>query len=77
MIEVKDISAGYGKKEVLSHLSVAFEKGRLTGLIGTNGCGKSTLLKTVLGILSQSSVSIFIDEKNISNMNRNHIAERL
>ena len=51
MLELNRISAGYGKQTVLDGISVDFEKGKLTSIIGVNGCGKSTLLKAILGIL--------------------------
>ena len=61
MIELYRISAGYGRKTVLKEVSAAFEKGKLTVIIGVNGCGKSTLLKTMLGIVPTSSGDITID----------------
>ncbi len=77
MIELKHISAGYGKKTVLMDVSASFEKGKLTGIIGVNGCGKSTLLKTVLGIVPISSGDVAIDGIALSGMSRNDIARRI
>ena len=42
-ISVNHISAGNGGKQVLKDVSISFESGQLTGIIGPNGCGKSTL----------------------------------
>ena len=42
MLELKDISVGYGSKIVLDGVTASFEKGKLTAVIGTNGCGKSS-----------------------------------
>ena len=39
-ISVNHISAGYGGKQVLKDVSISFESGQLTGIIGPNGCGK-------------------------------------
>ena len=44
MIEIKDLSFSYGKKEVLSNVSLSFEKGSITTIIGPNGCGKPLCL---------------------------------
>ena len=52
MIELKNLSVAYGKRLVLQDVSVSFERGKVTSIIGRNGCGKSTLIKTVTGILS-------------------------
>lgn len=51
-ISVNHISAGYVGKQVLKDVSISFESGQLTGIIGPNGCGKSTLLKCIYRLLS-------------------------
>ena len=77
MLELKNISAGYGRKTVLEGVSAAFEKGKLTSIIGVNGCGKSTLLKAIIGILPLSNGEILVDETNLQAMSRNEIARRI
>ena len=77
MIELKHISAGYGNQGILTDVSVTFEKGRLTGIIGINGCGKSTLLKTVLNLLPLTSGEITIDGQPLPAMTRNEIARKI
>ena len=77
MLELNRISAGYGKQTVLDGISVDFEKGKLTSIIGVNGCGKSTLLKAILGILSLSNGEIFIDGENLLTISRNEIAKKI
>lgn len=63
MIELRQISAGYGKKVALSDLSLSFSKGELTVIVGPNGSGKSTLLKALTGILPLSGGEIWLDGK--------------
>lgn len=77
MLELKNISAGYGKQGVLDGVSAKLEKGRLTSVIGVNGCGKSTLLKAVCAIIPLTSGEIFVDGKEISAMSRNDIAKNI
>ena len=77
MIELQHISAGYGKQEVLQDVSVRFETGKLTSIIGINGCGKSTLLKTSLGILPARSGSITIDGRNLAGMHKKEVARKI
>lgn len=76
MIELKNISAGYGKNVVLKNMSVVFEKGKLTSIIGVNGCGKSTLLKAILDMIPLSGGEITIDNNTLGNMTRNEIARK-
>lgn len=51
LLELKNINAGYGKKQVLYDISFAVERGDIVLLIGSNGSGKSTLLKAIYGLL--------------------------
>ena len=51
MIELKNISAGYGKTQILRDISFTAPDSTVTTILGRNGCGKSTLLKTVAGAL--------------------------
>ena len=51
MLEMKNVSGGYGRKQVLYNIDAAFESGRITSIIGKNGCGKSTLMQIMAGIL--------------------------
>ena len=77
MLELKNISVGYGKKSVLTDITVSFEKEKLTSIIGINGCGKSTLLKAVLGILPLSCGQIFIDGTDMHSLSRIETAKRI
>lgn len=77
MLELKNVSAGYGRKTVLDNVNLSFEKGKLTGIIGVNGCGKSTLLKTIPGILPLSCGEIFIDGVFAQSMTKTEIAKKI
>ena len=50
MIELHDLSIGYGDRTLLSEVEATIEKGKLTALIGRNGTGKSTLLRAIAGL---------------------------
>ena len=77
MLELKNISAGYGNKTILDGVTASFEKGKLTSIIGVNGCGKSTLLKSILGILPPSDGEVVIDGSNVRALSRNEIAKKI
>ena len=44
MIEIKNLTFGYGSRPVFRNLSVDFKEGSIYGLLGENGVGKTDLL---------------------------------
>ncbi|HEY7245800.1 MAG TPA: ABC transporter ATP-binding protein [Xanthobacteraceae bacterium] len=50
-LEVRGLSAGYGKAEVLHRLDLDVENGTIVTVIGPNGAGKTTLLSALMGLL--------------------------
>ena len=77
MIEVKNITAAYGKARVLRDLSVRFAPGRVTALLGPNGCGKSTLLRAVMGFMPVSGGEILLQGEPIAGLGRKALARRI
>ena len=51
ILEVRQLTAGYGGKEVLQGVSFSLMPGELVGILGENGSGKTTLLKSICGIV--------------------------
>ena len=49
MLEMKDISAAYGKSRVLEEINLSVHEGESVTLLGRNGVGKTTLLRTIVG----------------------------
>lgn len=66
MIELKNLYAGYGKKDVIKNINMRFEKGEITSIVGPNGSGKSTLIQCCAGILKPTSGEIIIGGKSVS-----------
>lgn len=77
MIELKNVSGGYGKHMIVSDVSVRFPRGEITSIVGANGCGKSTLLMLCAGLLPNSSGAILLDGEDISTLTRNSVAKQL
>ncbi len=50
-LQVRQLSASLGGREVLHGIDLAFPTGRWTSIVGPNGAGKSTLLKALAGLL--------------------------
>jgi len=51
MLTVQDLSAGYGRIQVLNGVSFAVAEREFVGVLGHNGMGKTTLLKTLVGLV--------------------------
>ena len=77
MVEMENVSAGYGKCKVLHNINLKLLKGQVTTLVGVNGSGKSTLLKTLLGFLPLSDGKIRIDGIPMENFSRVELARKI
>ena len=51
LLEVKALSAGYGRVPVLHGVDFTVDEGEIVGVLGHNGMGKTTLLKAIMGIV--------------------------
>lgn len=58
MLEIKNLTAGYGQLEVLHDVSIDVEHGEAVVLIGPNGAGKTTVLKSIMGLTRKVGGSI-------------------
>lgn len=77
MIKLENVCVSYGKRQVLHDVSAAFERGRVTAIIGANGCGKTTLLKTALGILPAFEGDVTVDGNALSAMSTHERAKKM
>jgi branched-chain amino acid transport system ATP-binding protein len=68
LLEIKDITSGYGEVQILWGSSMSLEKGKLTCLVGGNGVGKTTLLRTIMGLLLPWGGSIHFEGKDVSRL---------
>jgi len=68
MLEVKNISSGYGKKQVLYDVSLQIKKGEVVLLTGGNGSGKTTLLKCIYNLLPLWSGEVWFEGERINGL---------
>jgi branched-chain amino acid transport system ATP-binding protein len=68
LLEVKDISSGYGEVQILWGSTLSLEKGKLTCLVGGNGVGKTTLLRTIMGLLHPWEGTINFEGQDVSKL---------
>lgn len=76
MIQLKNLSAGYGGTTVVKNVSLDFQPGEVLVLLGPNGSGKSTLLKAALGLLPAMEGEVLYDGMELRRMKRKEIAQK-
>ncbi len=73
-IEVKNMTAYYGKTEILNDISLEINAGEKVFIGGSNGSGKTTLLRVLAGIIPHKG-EVKVDGKEISSMKRREAAK--
>jgi len=71
MLELVDVTAGYGRSMVLHDVSVSVPSGSGAALMGHNGAGKTTLLRVAVGLLPVRSGKVLIDGEDVTKLRPN------
>jgi branched-chain amino acid transport system ATP-binding protein len=74
LLKVDGVSAGYGKLQILTDISLEASPGELTVVVGPNGSGKSTLLKSIAGLTNIYKGTVTFEGRTISGLPPNVIA---
>lgn len=82
VLEVRGLSAGYGKIGVLEGIDFRIKAGELVTLLGPNGAGKTTLLRAISGLLPWKGEIMFAgnslrgaDARDVSKSGLVHVIE--
>jgi len=76
-IEAQDVCLSYGRKIVLSGLTLQLRPGEMVGLIGPNGSGKSTVIRALSHIIVPCSGKILLGGQDITRLPRRDLARLL
>jgi len=68
MITVENVAKSFGGIRAVDGVSLAIEKGSITGLIGPNGAGKTTLFNIIAGVFPPSSGIIYLDGEDVTGL---------
>jgi branched-chain amino acid transport system ATP-binding protein len=68
MLELVDLSCGYGAFNATANLSLKLRPGTITALLGANGAGKSSTLMCVAGHVDLQAGKILFNEQDISKL---------
>ena len=66
MIVIQNVTKRFGKRVVLDDVTVTFERGKVSAIVGASGCGKSTLLRCINGLESHDAGRISIGDLEVT-----------
>lgn len=73
-LDVRALTAGYGRLEVLHGLDLTVGAGELVAVLGANGAGKTTLLRTLSGLLRPTGGSVQLDGRELGGVPADKVA---
>ncbi len=68
IIELKNISVFYNKRQIIENLSLSINKQEILGMLGPNGVGKSTIFNLITGLKDPNYGEIIIDGVNATKL---------
>jgi branched-chain amino acid transport system ATP-binding protein len=66
LLELRQVSAGYGEAVVISHIDLELKQGESLAVLGRNGTGKTTLLNTIIGVTRHRGGSIELAGRDLT-----------
>lgn len=74
LIEIDRVSFGYdARRTILNDVSLGFERGKVTAILGGSGCGKTTLLRLIGGVHPVGSGAIRFDGQTVDPTDRDKL----
>ncbi|MCR4656512.1 MAG: ABC transporter ATP-binding protein [Lachnospiraceae bacterium] len=77
VIELNDLSIGYGQTPVVNDIDLCISRGSIVSLIGANGSGKSTLLKTLIKELAPLKGTVLIDGFSLEGYSQKELSKKI
>jgi len=69
LVELKNLSFGYGERVILNDISFGIPRGKVTALMGVSGGGKTTVLRLIGGQYRAQKGEISFDRQDVGQMN--------
>ena len=67
VLRTEDLVKKYGKRTVVSHVSIDVKQGEIVGLLGPNGAGKTTSFYMTVGLITPNEGRIFLNDLDTCN----------
>ena len=77
MLDIRNLTCGYGKDPVLRDVSVSVRVGEFVAIIGPNGSGKTTLLRAASKVVKPTSGAVLLDGRDIRHLSFRDLARRI
>lgn len=74
ILDVENLTAGYGPAQVLFGVSLALAPGEVLALLGRNGAGKSTTLKAIIGLIPPGAGHVRVRGRDVAGWPAHRIA---
>ncbi len=71
MLELRGVTAGYGRTRVLEDVSLEVPDGGAVAVMGHNGAGKTTLLRVAVGLLPVMRGQVLLDGEDVTRLRPN------
>jgi ATP-binding cassette subfamily F protein uup len=67
VVEAKGAGYAYGPRTLFENLTITFEPGTVTGIVGRNGMGKTTLLNVLMGVMEPTQGTVLVGKRTVFN----------
>lgn len=68
LVELRDLSFGYGERMILDKVSLTVPRGKVTALMGASGGGKTTVLRLIGGQIRADAGEVLFDGQDVTRM---------
>ena len=73
-IEIDNVTFGYdASRTILKDVSLKFQRGKVTAILGGSGCGKTTLLRLIGGVHAANSGRVIVDGEVVDTRNQDQL----
>jgi branched-chain amino acid transport system ATP-binding protein len=76
VLEVNNLTAGYGMARVLHEISITVSSGEIVAILGPNGAGKSTLVNTIAGVHKPQKGSVVFDGLDLQSIPAHQVSSK-
>jgi ATPase subunit of ABC transporter with duplicated ATPase domains len=76
VLRVRNLDAGYGRRDVLRRVTLHVGQGEVVAIVGANGAGKTTLLKTITGLVRARAGEITLRGEDVTRLRTEQVVGR-